>query len=143
MKNLLLVLAGLFCLAGPAAAQPGAADYSPADYRRLNLANSEHARLVRALLRYELGHLRSFLRCEALVQRRSFTYTIQNRAALAEVIGGEYVVSFYDAAGTELARVPGHFGHVPPSDSQNMEVRFAPPAGAVTARMRLTSVKAE
>ena len=145
MKNLLLALVGLLLFSGPVLAQsdPAAQRYTAAAYRERALGGPEHARLVRSLLRYELQHIRRFIRSEVWLQRKTFTFTLQNRATLAEVTGGQYLVRFYNANGQLLAEEPGHFGHIPPTDNQNVEVRYAPPAGATSARMELTELHAE
>ena len=144
MKHLLLVLAGLLALGGTAAAQAADSNYaSPAAYRLQGLRGPEHTRLVRELLRYELRHIHSLIRSEVTLEARTFSFTLRNRATLAEVTGGRYLVSFFDAQGQVLGTTPGHFGSIPPRDSQNGQVRYKPPVGAVAAKLAITDLRAE
>ncbi|GAC1377924.1 MAG: hypothetical protein NVS3B25_11380 [Hymenobacter sp.] len=130
--------------ARPAAAQSATpALDSPAAYRQAGLHGPEHARLVRELLRYELRNMKRLVTNHLLLRPNGYSYTITNRATLAEVTSGSYVVSYYNAQGQVLETTTGRFGGMAPGASRNQSVSFPRPPEATRAELSITDIQAE
>ncbi|GAB2695775.1 hypothetical protein GCM10011495_10040 [Hymenobacter frigidus] len=144
MTRLLLALTAATFATLPAAAQTGIATIdSPAAYRQAGLRGPEHARLVRELLRYELRNMRSLIVPQIALRPSSYSFILTNRATVAEVIGGAYTVTYYNAQGQALDTTTGRFGGMAPGASRNQTVTFARPADAIRAQLTVAEVTAE
>ena len=144
MTRLLLALTAATFAALPAVAQTGIATIdSPAAYRQTGLRGPEHARLARELLRYELRNMRSLIIPRIALRPGSYSFILTNRATVAEVIGGAYTVTYYNAQGQALDTTTGQFGGMAPGASRNQTVTFARPADAIRAQLTVAEVTAE
>lgn len=145
MNLLILPLVSLLLAAGPVAAQSssGAALDSPAAYRRQALRGPEHARLVNDLLRYELRNCRRLVTSEVLLRPDGYSYRITNRATVAEITGGSYTVTYFDAQGKVLATTAGPFGGLAPAASRNGSASFPRPPETARAELTVTAIEAE
>ena len=143
MFRLFFVLAtGVLAL--PAAAQTGIATIdSPAAYRQQALHSPEHARLVKALLTYELSNIRSLVTSKLLVRPTGYSFTFTNRATVAEITEGRYAVKYYDAQGKVLDTAKGRFSGLAPGASRNQSVTFPRPPDAARTEIAVTEVMAE
>ena len=144
MTRLLLALTAATVTILPAAAQTGIATIdSPAAYRQAGLRGPEHARLVRELLRYELRNMRTLVIPQVALRPDSYSFILTNRATVAEVVGGAYTVTYYNAQGQPLDTTIGRFGGMAPGASRNQTVTYARPADAIRAELTVTEVTAE
>ena len=143
MFRLFFVLAtGVLAL--PAAAQTGIATIdSPAAYRQAGLRGPEHARLVNELLRYELRNARQLVTNRLTLRPDGYSYVITNRATLAEITGGSYAVTYYNAQNQILMTRTGPLGGMAPGASRNQSVSFARPHDTARAELTITDLDAE
>ncbi len=143
MLRLFFVLAtGVLAL--PAAAQTGIATIdSPAAYRQAGLRGPEHARLVNELLRYELRNARQLVTNRLTLRPDGYSYVITNRATLAEITGGSYAVTYYNAQNQALKTSTGPLGGMAPGASRNQSVSFARPPDTARAELTITGLDAE
>ena len=144
MNKLPWALAVGLLAAGPAAAQTGNPLIdSPAAYREAGLRGPEHARLVHELLRYELRNGRRLVATQVLLRPEGYSFIVTNRATVAEITGGAYAVTYYDAQGQVLSTHGGRFGGMAPGASRNQSVTFPPPPGTARAELTITDLQAE
>ena len=144
MTRLLLALTAATLVTLPAAAQTGIATIdSPAAHRQAGLRGPEHARLVRELLRYELRNVRRLIIPQVALRPETYSFILTNRATVAEVLGGAYTVTYYNAQGQTLDTTAGRFGGMAPGASRNQTVTHARPADTVRAELTVTEVTAE
>jgi hypothetical protein len=142
MRFLLLLLGLGFTM--PALAQTGNPVIdSPAAYRQQGLLGPDHARLVQALLEYEVANISSLLKSSVHLQTANFTYTITNRATLAEVTGGTYTMTYYNALNKVLGISRGRFAGMAPGASRNQSVTFRRSPDTDHTEFIITSVEAE
>lgn len=116
---------------------------SPAAYRQQGLHSPEHARLVKDLLTYELGNIRSLITSTLQVRPTGYSFTFTNRATLAEITEGRYAVKYYDAQGKVLNTAKGRFSGLAPGASRNQAVTFPRPPETARAEVTITEVMAE
>ena len=116
---------------------------SPAAYRQQALHSPEHARLVKALLTYELSNIRSLVTSKLLVRPTGYSFTFTNRATVAEITEGRYAVKYYDAQGKVLDTAKGRFSGLAPGASRNQSVTFPRPPDAARTEIAVTEVVAE
>jgi hypothetical protein len=116
---------------------------SPAAYRQQALLGPDHARLVQALLEYEVTNIRGLLKTNVQLQTTNFTYTLTNRATLAEITGGTYTMTYYNALGKVLGTHTGRFGGMAPGASRNQSVTFRRSPDTDHTELTITSVRAE
>lgn len=145
MTHVLFACIGLLVATLPAAAQSAALlpPDSPAAYRQQALHGPEHARLVSELLRYELRNIHLLVTSQVLLRPGSYSYTLTNRATVAEVTGGTYTLTYYDAQGQVLDTATGRFSGMAPGASRNQTASFPRPADTARAELSVTAVEAE